>query len=454
MAAEPNRSSERLAFGPMLREMRVAAGLTQDDLADRTGLSVRGISDLERGARSHPHFETVRLLADALDLEPSTRADLAAAARASPSVTPKEAAPPITLSSNLPIPATRLIGREREIEDAVALLARGEARLLTLTGPGGVGKTRLALQIATNLVDAFSDGICFVDLAPLRDPELVGSAIARTLGVWEAGDQPLVERLRIALAGRHVLLVLDNFEHLLPAAPLVGSLLATSGEARVLVTSRERLHLYGECTFPLEPLEVPAVHEETPLDLLENHAVRLFVVRAQAGRPGFGLTDNNAPTVAEICRRLDGLPLAIELAAAWVRLLPPAALLECLEQRLPLLTGGPTDVPARLQTMGEAIAWSYDLLSEPERGLFRRLSVFVGGCTLEAAEAVWSAAGDLDVDLFHGISSLVDKSLLLHFQGADGEIRFGTLETIREFGLEQLTISGEEEATRSAHVAW
>jgi predicted ATPase/DNA-binding CsgD family transcriptional regulator len=365
------------------------------------------------------------------------------------------ATPPPTPAPNLPVPLTPLIGREREAAAVCALLGDDGVRLLTLTGPGGVGKTRLALRVAEALAADFVDGVAFVSLAAIRDPDLVASAIAQALGVREARDRPVAEGVKRHLRGRALLLVLDNFEQVLPAAALVGDLLAAAPNLAVLVTSRAVLHLYGEQAFAVPPLALPdPARLPLPEELARYEAIRLFTERARAARADFRLTEADAPAVAAICARLDGLPLAIELAAVRIGLLPPRALLARLAQRLPLLVGGARDLPARLRTMRGAIAWSHDLLAPGEQALFRRLAVFVGGCTLEAAEAVVAAAGEPGIDLLGGLGSLVDASLVQMGEGPGGEVRYGMLETVREFGLEQLEASGEDEATCRAHAAW
>jgi predicted ATPase/class 3 adenylate cyclase len=360
--------------------------------------------------------------------------------------------------NNLPAQPTPLVGREREAAAAVALLGRDDVRLLTLTGPGGTGKTRLGLQVAADLLEAFPDGCWFVDLAPLADPALVPSAIASVLGVREEGGRPLAEALADHLRDKALLLVLDNLEQLLPAAaPGIGGLLAACPGLTVLATSRAPLRLRAEREWPVPPLGLPDRARLPPLDRLTQYAaVRLFAERAQAVRPDFAVTTANAPAVAEICWRLDGLPLAIELAAARVKAFPPEALLRRLERRLGALTGGARDLPLRQQTLRGAIAWSHDLLGEAERVLFRRLAVFAGGATLEAAEAV--AGPDGEADVFGALASLVDQSLVRQGEGPgalpEGEPRFSMLETIREYGLEQLERSGEAEEAHERHATF
>jgi predicted ATPase/class 3 adenylate cyclase len=376
--------------------------------------------------------------------------------------------PPLrTLDSyrhNLPAQPTPLIGREDEVRSVCELARRSNIRLLTLSGPGGIGKTRLALQAAAELLDDFRDGIWFVALASLRDPQSVAAAVAQALGVKEDGDQSLVDLLKVYLREKHTLLLLDNFEHLAVAAPLVADLLAAAPDLKTIITSREVLHLYGEHEYAVPPLSIPDMRRLPPIERLTQYeAVRLFIERVQAVRPDFVVTADNAPAVAEICARLDGLPLAIELAAARCKLFPPHALLARLDKRLSLLTGGPRDLPARQQTLRGAIAWSYDLLDAAEQALFARLGVFVGSCALEAAEAVLGDDGraEAEVSVFipsaavlAGLSSLVDKSLVKQLEGPGDEPRFVMLETIREYALEWLEESGEGETLRERHARY
>lgn len=357
-----------------------------------------------------------------------------------------------TSPNNLPIQPTPFIGREKEVTTVGQLLRRPDVLLVTLTGPGGVGKTRLGLQVAAELTDLFADGVFLVALAPVNMPTQVVSAIAQTLGIGEASDQPLFPLLQASLKEKQLLLLLDNFEQVADAAVILAELLTACPKLKVLVTSRMGLHVRAEHEFIVPPLSLPNPKRLPDLVTLSQYeAVALFIQRSQAVKPDFQVTNANAPAVAAICARLDGLPLAIELAAARSKFFAPQALLTRLEQGLALLTGGARDLPARQQTLHAAIAWSYNLLAHHEQQLFRRLSVFVDGCTWEAAEVVCQATSTLAGDVFDSLLSLVDKSLLRQEESTHGEPRFWMLQMLREFGLECLASAAETEVTRQVH---
>lgn len=355
-----------------------------------------------------------------------------------------------TQGTKVPTPASSFIGREREVRAVCELIERDDVRLVTLTGPGGIGKTRIALRAASDLEPSFEDGVALVMLAPVSSAAMVAPAIGEALGAPETSGRAPVDVLRDFLRRRRMLLVLDNFEHLMEAATVVAELLEAAGHLKVLVTSREVLRLSGERAFPVPPLSLPESGVAHSAEALAgSEAVRLFVDRAQAVRPDFTLTDELAPVVAEICRRLDGLPLAIELAAAQVRMLTPQAIASRLDRRFHLLTGGARDLPQRQRTLRGTIEWSYDLLDEADRVLFERLGVFAGGWTLDAAEAV--CAGDGGPDVIEGLASLVEKSMVRQGRAAQVEPGFEMLETMREFALERLENRGEAERVRRAH---
>jgi len=356
---------------------------------------------------------------------------------------------------NLPVQLTSLIGREQDAASAVALLRKQEVRLLTMSGTAGIGKTRLALQVATDLLEDFADGVSFVSLAPINDPNLVLPTMAQTLGLKVSGNETIAERLSAFLQKKHLLLVLDNFEQVMAAASHLLELLAACPQLKLLVTSREILHLRAEQQFSVPPLALPDLTHLPDSDTLAQYsAVKLFIQRAQAVKHDFQVAPANAAIIAEICTRLDGLPLALELAAARIKLLSPRALLTRLDRRFQVLTGGARDLPERQRTLRATIEWSYDLLSAQEQRLFRRLAIFVGGCTLEAVEAVCRARDNAETNVFEAVTSLMDKSFVQLREEANDEPRLLMLETVHEYAWEALAAQEEAEAMRQAHAAY
>ncbi len=446
MSETRQRVADQVPFGEHLRRFRVAAGLSQEALAERAGLSVQAIGALETGKRRRPYPHTVAALAEALGLATQDRETLTIARAAS--------APAVaTTLPLLPAPPVPLIGRDDEFRATWDRLAAGRDRLLTLTGPGGVGKTSLALAVAAGASDLFSGDVAFVPLADITDTALIAAEVAPAVGTPTSGQESLDAVVRRALRDRRMLLVLDNLEHLPAAALWIAELLAACPALTILATSRATLRIRGEREIPLGPLALPDFQAiRSPAEVQDVPAVRLFIERAPA--PAFTLTQANAAAVAAICRRVDGLPLAIELAAARVKVLSPAALLARLDQMLPMLTGGPQDQSHRLRSMEAAIAWSYNLLDPVERALFRRLSVFAGGFTLEAAEAVGQGDVASSVSTLDLVASLVDKSLLRRLDAGEGEPRFGMLATIQAYGLQQLGEASESDAAHQAHAAY
>lgn len=441
--------NEPLAFGHYVKQRRRDQDLTQAMLARCVGCAEITIQKIEAG-RLRPSRQIAERLAEALALTGEERIGFIQLARRPPPALSEMA---VSHARRLPIPPTPLIGREREMAAVSAALLRNDVRLLTLIGPPGVGKTHLALSVAAQLGEHFADGIIFVNLAPINQPGQVIPAIARALNLPERMDQKLDEQLSAVLHGRNLLLLLDNFEHLVTAAPYLAQLLATASVFKVFATSRVVLHLSGEHVYGLAPLPLPplANDAQTSTSLIDQPAVALFLMRARALKPNFVLAAVHVQAIAAICVRLDGLPLAIELAAARIKLFSPQMLFKRLEQRLALLTGGAQDLPARQQTLRGAIDWSYQLLNRREQVLFARLAVFVGGCTIEAVEEICCPE---DPDILDLLTRLFDKSLVQQVDDGEGRPRFMVLDTIREYALERLSECGELAQLRCRHAVY
>lgn len=447
-----------ISFGQWVKNRRKALDLTQEALADRVGCAPETLRKVEADRR-RPSQQLVELLAEQLGISAAEREVFLFLARSTGDEVPPPAPPsvkeqPLRAGSSLPTPLTPLIGRDEELRTLIELVQRPHVRLLTLTGTGGTGKTRLALQLASAMRDVFEDGLFFVTLASVSDPTLVIPSIARTLGIKEGGDEELVDNLKQFLQAQQLLLILDNFEHVAEAAPQLAELVMAAPRLKLVTTSRETLRLYGEYEFAVGPLSLPTLHPLPALPELEQcAAVTLFVQRAQAVRSSFALTAQNARAVAELCVRLDGLPLAIELAAARTKLFTPAVLLNRLQSRLDLLTDGARNVEGRHQTLRATIDWSYKLLTANEQLLFDRLSVFVGGSTLQAAEVVGADGAVVQADVFNLLEQLVAKSLVVvEEQGHEPWYRM--LESLRAYGAERLAERGEQRACRLRHAQY
>jgi predicted ATPase/transcriptional regulator with XRE-family HTH domain len=439
------------SVGDLLRRYRVDAGFTQEDLAERAAISARTVSDIERGLRTSIYRDTATRLAQALRLEGSARAVFQQAARRAPAgvsrMSPIEAASRLAIHP-IPAPLTRLIGRADELTAVVGALRSGTVRVLTLVGPGGIGKTRLAIEAADKIAADFADGACFVSLAVTDDATMMPSLMARELGLLSV-RKPMHEAVRDHLRDREMLVVLDTFEHLLPAAAYIAELATACRRLSFLVTSRIPLHIRGEHEVSLTPLAMP----ELPVDAatLDSYpATALFLERGRAVKREFVLDADTATTIVEICRRLDGLPLAIELAAVRLRHLPLATLATALDHRLDLLVGGPRDLPPRLQTMRDAIAWSYELLPPAAQRVFRAVSIFAGGWTVAAAEAISGTDGE-ELELLKELTTLVDNHLVTIDDRGGSDPRYRMLDVIREYALEQVERHAETELLARRH---
>lgn len=461
------------ALGHWIKERRRAIALSREALADQVGCSIETIRKIETGRR-RPSLQIAERMAIALQISESDRPQFLLLARAKDDPSGPAALPAggsERIATSLPVPYTPLIGRAADLARTARLLSQPEVRLLTLLGPGGVGKTRLAIQLVAELEAAFADGVYFVPLAALRDPNLVLPTIAHSLNIWKDADQTLTAILAERLADKQILLVLDNFEQVLDGALAIANLLETCPQLKILVTSRAALHLSLEHQFQVRPLSLPDLADHAPLDeLMDYSAVELFLQRAQAINPDLVLTEANAAAIAELCVRLDGLPLAIELAVARVKLLTPQAMLTQITKGtngsfFQLLNGGPRDASDRHQSLYATIAWSYELLSPTQQQLFRWLSIFVGGCSLEAIAAICSGAeepvptpgapglsNNVD-DCLNELSALIDNCLVYQV-ASDGDVRFMLLETIREFALQRLIASDEWAAIRRRHAVF
>jgi predicted ATPase/DNA-binding XRE family transcriptional regulator len=442
-------TQEPFAFGTWLRSRREAAGLTQEALAELSGLQAKTIAALERGRRQRPYPHTIRALAAALGLDAKELEALLAAIAGSANEPPRTGRPepePAFAEARIP-----LIGRQEAVAELQEAVRRQDRKIVTITGPGGVGKTSLAFEVARMASDDFPEGVVIVPLESLDDPSLVLSSIAGRIGFSNLTRESVPAALHEYFRHRRVLLVLDNFEHLLEAAPDVAHLAAMNENLTVLVTSRAALRLRTEREYPLEPLAIPEMTRiPTPQEIGTSDAVQLFVERARASSRAFDLTRANAPAIAAICRRLDGLPLALELAAARLRVLSPTEILGRLDQSLPLLTGGARDLPERQRTMQQVIEWSYRLLAPHEQSAFRQLSVFSGGFDTEAALIIrGQESNTLDI-----LSALVEHSLVIADPSEDGHTRYRMLETIRQFGNAELEAAGESIQARDAHLLW